>query len=214
MKFLFVVVCCFSAIRVQSQKLVLEFSGAPYTASISFFKKSGVIRQGNLDSKRFQPQYSLSVSSKIKGPFYVKTEIGHSVLHSLLNADIKSTDGIRRSFMGEEYAANIISLSILPEVRYSSKRVYGFVNVGAIAYSTVSNSIEYGVYPNGINESDFNGTSIGFVNNTGIGITVKGTGLYAGYGASYIFPHKNISHLPGLGYFQYYFRAGISYNIK
>jgi hypothetical protein len=227
--FIFIIVgCACSAqnrgVEPTNNKLIIELNYiSPVSTKLSFEGGANTIT-GNHTQRKPIPQFSLAVSGKVYQYLFLKTALGTSNVHHLLDVRFQGSAGSNPSTQTvfANYRAGYVYFSLLPEIRISesSQTLTFYFNTGPSYYVCTNNEL-YGGYVGAVfNEiemaSQLKGHSFAWDINAGVDFRYKVVGLNIGFGYTSVSPQTSLganSNVPSLGFRQLKVGLGISYHL-
>lgn len=199
--------CTFLTNHLWGQKLFAEFGKGVGLTSLYFKGKNKEKIKNQSTQTGISTSYSFNFSGKVWKNLYVKTEIGISSIKNEI--DIIYNDGWSTRNIKGDYSASCVFYVVKPELRFF-KKCPVFVNAGFTDFRTISGKFS------GSSTDPFNGLFRAITVNAGIAPKIKDFGIIVQALKNYSFfgTQEDIFSYPQLGFNQWDFRLGISYDIK
>ena len=207
-----------------SDKLIIELNYiSPVSTKLSLEGGANTIT-GNHTQRKPIPQFSLAVSGKVYQYLFLKTALGTSNIHHLLDVRFQGSAGSNPSTQTvfANYRAGYVYFSLLPEIRISEslQTLTFYFNTGPSYYVCTNNELYGGYVGTVFNEiemaSQLKGHSFAWDINAGVDFRYKVVGLNIGFGYTSVSPQTSLganSNVPSLGFRQLKVSLGISYHL-
>jgi hypothetical protein len=169
----------------------------------SSISNNAINNNERIDSRSF---YTFSITAQLSKNFYLKTELGTNSTENRLDFEFQNTQ------IKGLYRADYFYWAFLPELRFF-KNDFLYLNIGYASYQSVSSSLT-GV--NSKTADDFRGDASGsYIFNIGVHPKFEMIGFIFNLGHHIVNgTSRDAKTTPTLGFSQWNFKVGVSYQLK